>query len=101
MMIGIDQDAKRFEEVAKQFGADHIINSSKGMWCNGFSARRPGADIVVETASWPVVFPLAIEVAAAKGRVSFGLSEATVSPLTITRSGLQEFWRCGSLPRYL
>ena len=28
MMIGIDQDAKRFE-VAKGLGADHIINSSK------------------------------------------------------------------------
>jgi threonine dehydrogenase-like Zn-dependent dehydrogenase len=41
-------------------------------------------------------------VAAARGRVSFfGLyPEATVSPLTITRSGLQIFGDVGSLPRY-
>jgi threonine dehydrogenase-like Zn-dependent dehydrogenase len=41
-------------------------------------------------------------VAAARGRVSlFGLyPEATVSPLTINRSGLQIFGDVGSLPRY-
>jgi len=61
-----------------------------------------GADIVVETASSPAVVPLALDVAAAKGRVSFfGLyPEATVSPLTITRSGLHIFGDVGSLPRY-
>ena len=103
MMIGIDQDAKRFE-VAKGLGADHIINSSKEDVVKRVRELTDGlgADIVVETASSPAVFPLAIEVAAARGRVSFfGLyPEATVSPLTITRSGLQIFGDVGSLPRY-
>ena len=103
IMIGIDQDAKRFE-TARALGADHIVNSNKEdvvkrvrELTDGF-----GADIVVETASSPVVIPLAIDVAAARGRVSlFGLyPEATVSPLTINRSGLQIFGDVGSLPRY-
>jgi threonine dehydrogenase-like Zn-dependent dehydrogenase len=61
-----------------------------------------GSDIVVETASSPVVIPLVMEVAAARGRVAlFGLyPEATVSPLTINRSGLQIYGDVGSLPRY-
>lgn len=103
IMIGIDQDATRFE-TAKALGADHVINSSKEdpvkrvrELTDGF-----GADIVVETSSSPAVIPLAMEVAAARGRVSlFGLyPEATVSPLTINRSGLQIFGDVGSLPRY-
>jgi threonine dehydrogenase-like Zn-dependent dehydrogenase len=103
IMIGIDQDATRFE-TAKALGADHIVNASNEdvvkrvrELTDGF-----GADIVVETASSPAVIPLAMEVAAARGRVSlFGLyPEATVSPLTINRSGLQIFGDVGSLPRY-
>jgi threonine dehydrogenase-like Zn-dependent dehydrogenase len=103
IMIGIDQDAKRFE-LAKKLGADHTVNSSKEDTVKRVRELTDGlgADIVVETASSPVVFPLAIEVAAARGRVSFfGLyPEATVSPLTITRSGLTIFGDVGSLPRY-
>jgi threonine dehydrogenase-like Zn-dependent dehydrogenase len=103
IMIGIDQDAKRFE-VAKELGADHIINSSKEDVVKRVRELTDGlgTDIVVETASSPAVYPLAIEVAAAKGRVSFfGLyPEATVSPLTIARSGLRIFGDAGSLPRY-
>ena len=103
IMIGIDQDVKRFE-IAKKLGADHIVNGTKEDVVTRVRELTDGlgADIVVETASSPVVFPLAIEVAAAKGRVSFfGLyPEATVSPLTVTRSGLQIFGDVGSLPRY-
>ena len=103
IMIGIDQDAKRFE-TAKALGADHIINSSKEDVVKRVREVTDGlgADIVVETASSPVVIPLAMEVAAARGRVSlFGLyPEATVSPLMINRSGLQIFGDVGSLPCY-
>jgi len=75
-------------------GADHIINSSKEDVVKRVRELTDGlgADIVVETASSPAVFPLAIEVAAARGAfVLRPLPEATVSPLTITRSGLQIF----------
>lgn len=103
IMIGIDQDVKRFEK-AKELGADHIVNADREDVAKRVRELTDGlgADIVVETASSPAVFPLAIEVAAARGRVSFfGLyPEATVSPLTIARSGLKIFGDAGSLPRY-
>jgi len=103
IMIGIDQDAKRFE-IARTLGADHIINSNREDVVKRVREATDGlgADIVVETASSPAVIPLAMEAAAARGRVSlFGLyPEATVSPLTINRSGLQVFGDVGSLPRY-
>lgn len=103
IMIGIDQDVKRFE-IAKRLGADHVIDSTKEDVIKRVREFTDGlgADIVVETASSAAVIPLAIEVAAAKGRVSFfGLyPEATVSPLTIARSGLNIFGEAGSLPRY-
>ena len=91
IVIGLDQDAKRFE-IAKKLGADFIVNGSKEdvekrvkELTNGL-----GADIVVETANSPVTVPLAINLAAARGRVVlFGLyPEATMSPLTFLRSGL-------------
>jgi len=103
IMIGIDQDVKRFEK-AKELGADDIVNSSKEDVVKRVRELTDGlgADIVVETASSPTVVPLALDVAAARGRVSFfGLyPEATISPLTITRSGLKIFGDVGSLPRY-
>ncbi|MCX8117052.1 MAG: alcohol dehydrogenase catalytic domain-containing protein [Desulfobacterota bacterium] len=103
IMIGIDQDANRFEK-AKELGADHILNVQREDVVQRVRELTEGlgADIVVETASSPAVIPLTIEVAAAKGRVSFfGLyPEATLSPLTIARSGLRIFGDAGSLPRY-
>jgi len=103
IMIGIDQDAKRFK-TAKTLGADHVVNADQEDVVNRVRALTGGlgADIVVETASSPTVIPLALEVAAARGRVSlFGLyPEATVSPLMINRSGLHIFGDVGSLPRY-
>ena len=103
IMIGIDQDEKRFQ-IAKGLGADHIVNASKEdvvkrvrELTDGF-----GVDIAVETSSSPTVLPLAIDTAAARGKVSlFGLyPEATISPLTLLRSGLTVYGDVGSLPRY-
>jgi len=91
IVIGLDQDARRFE-IAKKLRADHIINGSREDVekrvkdiTNGL-----GADIVVETANHPSTVPLAINLAATRGRVVlFGLyPEATMSPLTFLRSGL-------------
>ena len=91
MVIGLDQDAKRFE-IAEKLGADNIVNGSKEdvmkrvrELTNGL-----GADIVVETANHPSTVPLAVNLAAARGHVVlFGLyPEASISPLTVLRSGL-------------
>jgi len=91
MVIGLDKDAQRLE-IAKKLGADYIINGSKEdvvqlvrELTNGL-----GADIVVETANHPSTVPLAVSLAAPKGRVRlFGLyPEATMSPLTLLRAGV-------------
>lgn len=91
IIIGLDQDAKRFE-IARKLGADHIINGSKEDVVNRVRelTNGLGADIVVETANHPSTVPLAINLAAARGRIAlFGLyPEATMSPLTFLRSGL-------------
>jgi len=104
IIIGIDQDEKRFE-IARKLGADHIINSSRE---DAVKTIREvtgdlGAEIVVETASSPRTVRLAIDIAATRGRIAlFGLyPEATVSPLTILRSGLSIYGDVGALPRHL
>ena len=103
MVIGLDRDAKRFE-TAKKLGADHIINGSKvdvatrvRELTNGL-----GADIVVETANHPATVPLAVSLAAVRGRVHlFGLyPEATMSPLTLLRAGVTMSGDVATLPRY-
>lgn len=103
LVIGLDQDAKRFE-IARKLGADHIVNGSKedvvqrvrGL-TNGL-----GADIVVETANHPSTVPLAVNLAATRGRVHlFGLyPEATMSPLTLLRAGVTMGGDVATLPRY-
>lgn len=101
IVIGLDQDAKRFE-IAKKLGADYIINGSKENVekrvkeiTNGL-----GVDIVVETANHPSTVPLSIKLAAARGRVVlFGLyPEANISPLALLRSGLTVIGDVGVLP---
>jgi threonine dehydrogenase-like Zn-dependent dehydrogenase len=91
IVIGLDRDAKRFE-IAKKLGADHIVNGSHEDVVKRVKdlTNGVGADIVVETANHPSTVPLAVNLAAAKGRVVlFGLyPEATISPLTLLRSGL-------------
>jgi threonine dehydrogenase-like Zn-dependent dehydrogenase len=102
IVIGIDQDAKRFE-IAKKLGADHVVNGSREdvvkrvrELTNGL-----GADIVVETANHPSTVPLAVNLPAARGRVVlFGLyPEATMSPLTFLRSGLTMAGDVAVVPR--
>ena len=91
IVIGLDQDTKRFE-IARKLGADHLINGSKEDVSSRVKelTKGLGADIVVETANHPSTVPLAVSLAAARGRVVlFGLyPEATLSPLTLLRSGL-------------
>src|SRR5512137_978274 len=103
IMIGIDQDAKRFE-LAKTLGADHIVNASKEDVVKRVRELTDGlgADIVVETASHPSTVPLAVNLAAARGRVHlFGLyPEATMSPLTLLRAGVTMAGDVATLPRY-
>ena len=103
IVIGIDQDRKRFE-IAEELGADHIINGSKEDVVNRTRELTEGlgANIVVETANSPAVLPLAIDIAAARGRVAlFGLyPEATISPVNLLRSGLSIFGDVGLVPRH-
>jgi len=101
IVIGLDQDAKRFE-IAKTLGADYIVNGSKEDVVSRVKEITNGAgvDIVVETANHPSTVSLAINLAAAKGRVVlFGLyPEATLSPLTLMRSGLTVMGDVAVLP---
>jgi threonine dehydrogenase-like Zn-dependent dehydrogenase len=101
IVIGLDQDAKRFE-IAKKLGADHIVNGSKEDAVKRVKeiTNGIGVDIAVETANHPSTVPLAINLAAARGRVVlFGLyPEATVSPLTVLRSGLTVMGDVAVLP---
>jgi len=101
IVIGLDQDAKRFE-IAKKLGADHIVNGSKEDAVKQVREMTNGAgvDIVVETANHPSTVPLAMSLAAARGRVVlFGLyPEATLSPLTLLRSGLTVMGDVAVLP---
>lgn len=103
IVIGIDQDAIRFE-IARKLGADEIINAS-----HEDVAKRVrdltgglGADIVVETANSPSVLSFAIDIAAARGRIAlFGLyPEATISPMNLLRSGLTLFGDVGLVPHH-
>jgi threonine dehydrogenase-like Zn-dependent dehydrogenase len=103
IVIGIDKDEKRFE-IARKLGADHIINASRE---DVVKAVRDltggiGAEIVVEAANSAETVNLAIEIAAARGRVAyFGLyPEATISSVTFLRSGLTLFGDVGLLPHH-
>lgn len=102
IIIGLDQDKKRFE-IAKQLGADHIVNASR---VDPKEAVRRlteglGADIVVETASSNKATSLSIELAAPRGRVLlFGLyPEATINPVQLLRSGLSVYGDVALVPR--
>jgi threonine dehydrogenase-like Zn-dependent dehydrogenase len=102
IVIGLDQDKTKFE-IAKDLGADHIVNASQ---TDPVEAVRDltgglGADIVVETASSPKATTLAIELAAPRGRVIlFGLyPEATISPVQLLRNGLSVIGDVALVPR--
>jgi threonine dehydrogenase-like Zn-dependent dehydrogenase len=91
IVIGLDQDTKRLE-IAKKLGADYIINASREDVVTRVKELTDGlgCDIVVEAANHPSTVGQAIDLASAYGRVMlFGLyPEATISPLTLMRSGL-------------
>ena len=103
IVVGLDQDAKRLE-IARQLGADHIVNGSREDVVQRVRelTHGLGADIVVETANHPSTVPLAVNLAAARGRVHlFGLyPEATMSPLTLLRAGVTMAGDVATLPRY-
>lgn len=103
MVIGLDQDAQRLE-IARRLGADHIVNGSREDVLQRVRELTGGlgADIVVETANHPATVPLAISLAAARGRVHlFGLyPEASLSPLTLLRAGVTLAGDVATLPRY-
>ncbi len=103
IVIGLDQDAKRFE-IAKRLGADHIVNGSKEDVIKRVRELTGGlgVDIVIETANHPSTVPLAVNLAAARGRVHlFGLyPEASMSPLTLLRAGVTMAGDVATLPRY-
>jgi threonine dehydrogenase-like Zn-dependent dehydrogenase len=91
IVIGLDQDATRLE-IAKTLGADHVINASREDVVRRVKELTDGlgCDIVVEAANHPSTVGQAIDLASAYGRVMlFGLyPEATLSPLTLMRSGV-------------
>ncbi|OGP93743.1 MAG: hypothetical protein A2156_15575 [Deltaproteobacteria bacterium RBG_16_48_10] len=103
IVIGLDQDTKRFE-IAEKLGADYIVNGSREDVVKRVRelTNGVGADIVVETANHPSTVPLAVNLAAARGRVHlFGLyPEATMSPLALLRAGLTMSGDVATLPRY-
>jgi threonine dehydrogenase-like Zn-dependent dehydrogenase len=90
--------------MAKKLGADSIVNGSRVDVVKEVKEVTGGlgCDIVVETASHPSTVGLAINLAAAGGRVMlFGLyPEATISPLNMVRSGLQVWGETASIPRW-
>ncbi|HSB72721.1 MAG TPA: alcohol dehydrogenase catalytic domain-containing protein [Candidatus Methylomirabilis sp.] len=91
IVIGLEQDAARLD-IAKRLGADHVVNGSREDVVKRVRELTDGlgCDIVVEAANHPSTAGQAIDLASAYGRVMlFGLyPEATISPLTLMRSGL-------------
>lgn len=102
IMVGLDQDRERFE-IARDLGADHIINLSTQDPVKTILEYTDGqgVDIVVETANSPKATQLTFELAAPRGRVVlFGLyPEATFSPVQMLRKGLTVFGDVAVLPR--
>ena len=103
IVIGLDQDARRLE-IAQKLGADHVINGSKEDVVKRVKELTGGlgCDIVVEAANHPSTVGQAIDLASAYGRVMlFGLyPEATVSPLTLMRSGLSVMGDVATIPAW-
>jgi threonine dehydrogenase-like Zn-dependent dehydrogenase len=103
IVIGLDQDAKRFE-IAKKLGADYIVNGSKEDVVKRVKelTNGLGCDIVVETANHPSTVGQSIDLATAYGKVMlFGLyPEAMISPLNLMRSGLTVYGDVAVTPKW-
>jgi threonine dehydrogenase-like Zn-dependent dehydrogenase len=102
IMVGLEQDRKRFA-IAKDLGADHIINISEQDPVEAIQEYTDGlgADIVVETASSPKATELTFDLAAPRARVVlFGLyPQASFSPVQMLRKGLTVFGDVALVPR--
>ncbi len=103
IVIGLEQDTARLE-IAKRLGADYVVNGSREDAVKRVRELTGGlgCDIVVETANHPSTAGQAIDLAGAYGRVMlFGLyPEATISPLTLMRSGLSVMGDVATTPRW-
>lgn len=103
IVIGLDQDRTRLQ-IAKQLGADYVINGSREDVVKRVRELTDGlgCDIVVEAANHPSTVGQAIDLASAYGRVMlFGLyPEATISPLTLMRSGLSVMGDVAGTPQW-
>ena len=103
IVIGLEQDAARLD-IAKRLGADHVVNGSREDVVKRVRELTDGlgCDIVVEAANHPSTAGQAIDLASAYGRVMlFGLyPEATISPLTLMRSGLSVMGDVATTPSW-
>jgi len=91
ILVGIEKDRKRFE-IAESLGADRCIYADKEDVVKAVQEETGGygADIVIETASHPVVWDMILDLAAPRARVSvFGLyPEAKIKPIALIRKGI-------------
>lgn len=91
ILIGIEKDKKRFE-IAESLGADRCVYADKEDAVKAVLEETGGygADIVIETASHPVVWESLLDFAAPRARVSvFGLyPEAKMKPIALIRKGI-------------
>jgi len=103
ILIGIDKDIKKLE-MAKSLGADYTINSSHEDPVEKVMeiTKGIGADIVIETASSPVVWDFLLDIVSARGRIScFGLYEnSNFKPLALIRKGVTLYGDVAFLPRH-
>jgi len=103
ILIGIDKDIKKLE-MARALGADYTINSSKEDPVEKVIeiTKGIGTDIVIETASSPVVWDFLLDLVAAKGRIScFGLHDkSNFRPLALIRKGVTLYGDVAFLTRH-
>lgn len=103
IVIGLDRDKHKFE-IAKNLGADYIVNSSfdDPIAAVNEITSGMGANIVVESANSKHALSVAVDVAAVDGRVScFGLyPEATINFLNVARRSVTLFGDVAQLSRH-
>ncbi len=103
IVIGLDRDARRLD-IAKQLGADHVINGSQEDVVRRVRELTDGlgCDVVVEAANHPSTVAQAVDLASVYGRVVlFGLyPEAGMSPLTLMRSGVSVMGDVATTPAW-
>jgi len=103
ILIGIEKDKKRFE-IGESLGADRCVYADKEDVVKAVQEETGGngADIIIETASHPVVWDMLLDVAAPRARVSvFGLyPEAKIKPLVLIRKGLTILGDIAQLTRH-